>query len=144
MDLTTATLLVVSSASFGRRASWDEDALAQPPPGHRRAFRPAVTSAMDRLFAHMVTPRWLGRAATSVDVPVLSAALRETKDDFDILHGHMVELMSLARAWVAGGKSGQMDAALLRTLVEANMAEGSGKGLSDDELMSNIFVSAGP
>ena len=53
----------------------------------------------------------------------------------------MLEFMSTARAWVLGGKSSELGAALVRTLVEANMAqEGDSKALTDDELISNSFV----
>jgi hypothetical protein len=55
----------------------------------------------------------------------------------------MVELVSLSRAWVVGGKTSKMDAGLLRNLVEANMTQDDDvhhKKLTDDELLSNIFV----
>ncbi len=58
---------------------------------------------------------------------------------------HMLEVVSSARAWILDNKGatkdGKMDAALLRNLVEANLAEGSDyRGLTDDELLSNTFV----
>jgi len=38
-------------------------------------------------------------------------------------------------------KSSELDAALVRNLVEANMAqEGDSKALTDDELLANSFV----
>ena len=53
----------------------------------------------------------------------------------------MLDVIGLARDWIAGGKVTSMDAALLRNLVEANMLNDNGKRhLSDDELLSNIFV----
>lgn len=57
----------------------------------------------------------------------------------------MLDVVSLARAWVSGGKAAEMDAALLRNLVEANMAqEGHFRSLSDEELLSNMFVCGFP
>jgi hypothetical protein len=60
---------------------------------------------------------------------------------YDDLKRHILELISTARAWVLGGKSSELGAALVRNLVEANMAqEGDSKALTDDELLSNSFV----
>jgi len=54
---------------------------------------------------------------------------------------HILDVVGSARDWVAGGKATPMDAGLLRNLVEANMSNEEGKRhLSDDELLSNIFV----
>lgn len=50
----------------------------------------------------------------------------------------MLEVISLARAWIAEGKSTSMDAGLLHNLVEANMFDDG--QLSDDELLSDTFV----
>ena len=53
----------------------------------------------------------------------------------------MLDIIGLARDWIAGGKATPMDAGLLRTLVEANMSNEDGKRhLSDDELLSDTFV----
>ena len=53
----------------------------------------------------------------------------------------MLDVIGLARDWISGGKATPMDAGLLRNLVEANMSNEEGKRhLSDDELLSNIFV----
>ena len=53
----------------------------------------------------------------------------------------MLDVIGLARDWIAGGKETSMDAGLLRNLVEANMSNEEGKKhLSDDELLSDTFV----
>ena len=53
----------------------------------------------------------------------------------------MLDIIGLAQDWIEGGKATAMDAGLLRNLVEANMSNEDGKRhLSDDELLSNIFV----
>lgn len=57
-----------------------------------------------------------------------------------------MEMVSDMRADLVHGandKYSGLNAALLRNLVEANMAqEGDNKRLTDDELLANIFVSA--
>jgi len=53
----------------------------------------------------------------------------------------MLDLISLARAWVSEGKASLTDAALLRNLVEANMTpEDDSRCLTDDDLLSDTFV----
>jgi hypothetical protein len=83
-----------------------------------------------------------------VYIPVIGRIVRDTNHAYEALKLHMVELVSLSRAWVVKGKVSNMDAGLLRNLVEANMAtqedEGAApapyKSLTDDELFSNTFV----
>ncbi|KAJ7100094.1 cytochrome P450 [Mycena belliarum] len=140
-DLVQLTLLVIASAGFGRRASWQED--ATPPPGHTRAFRAAVSTALACLFTRVLTPPWIYALSARVRLPLISPALNETHAAFDALRVHMLDLMSLSRAWVVGGKVADMDAGLLRNLVEANMTEtddAQHKSLTDEEVLSNIFT----
>ncbi|KAJ7774471.1 cytochrome P450 [Mycena maculata] len=142
-DLVQLTLLVIASAGFGRRASWQEDSAATPPPGHKLAFRTAVSTALAYLFIKVLTPAWLNALGARVPLPYLGRILTETGESFDSLRGHMVDLVSLARAWVVGGKVSNMDAGLLRNLVEANMTQADDvhhKKLTDEELLSNIFT----
>jgi hypothetical protein len=95
------------------------------------------------MVTKVLVPGWATRLAQVVYVPFVSSHLVETEESFDSLKMHMLDVVSLARAWIAGGKKTQMDAGLLRNLVEANMEnEGGGaRHLSDDELLSDTFVS---
>ncbi len=80
-------------------------------------------------------------------LPFVSPALKETRESFEALKFHMLDVISLARAWVASGKAVDMEAALLRNLVEANMFEEANvnyKRLTDDELLSNTLVNIFP
>ncbi|KAK0495923.1 cytochrome P450 [Armillaria luteobubalina] len=137
------TLLVISTAGFGRRVSWSEDAAAVPPPGHKIAFRPALTSAISHLIPKVLTPDFIYEFSNWMHLPFVSPALKETRESFEALKFHMLDVISLARAWVASGKAADMDAALLRNLVEANMFEEADfnyKRLTDDELLSNTLT----
>ncbi|KAJ6557960.1 cytochrome P450 [Mycena capillaripes] len=145
-DLLQVTLLVISSAGFGRRASWQENSSTVPPPGHLMAFGPAVFAAVDHLFTKVLTPDWLYALSERTYIPLVGRYVRDTKNAYEALRLHMVDLVSLSRAWVVEGKASNMDAGLLRNLVEANMAtdeEDSAanlhKSLTDDELLSNTF-----
>ncbi|KAJ8482549.1 hypothetical protein ONZ45_g14909 [Pleurotus djamor] len=145
-SLTQLTLLVISSAGFSRRVSWTEDSLAKPPPGHTMAFRPAVTSAIHNTIVKILTPDFLYALSAKVPIPFITPLLRETRESFEALRMHMLEVVSSARARAVtgskGNESGEVkDAALLRNLVAANMAEGADyKGLTDDELLSDTFT----
>ncbi|RDB30006.1 hypothetical protein Hypma_014135 [Hypsizygus marmoreus] len=140
-DFTQVALLVISAAGFGRRASLKEDSNTEPPPGHKRAFRPAVISTLDNLFTKVLTPTWIYDLSDRVYLPFITPTLNETREAFEALRLHMLDVISQARDWIAGGKAASMDAALLRNLVEAN-ADGSAsnKRLSDDELLSDTFT----
>ncbi|KAJ7359620.1 cytochrome P450 [Mycena albidolilacea] len=147
-DLVQVTLLVISSVGFGRRASWQQNASTAPPPGQLMAFGPAVFATVDHLFPKALTPKWLSALSERVYIPVIGRIVRDTNHAYEALKLHMLELVSLSRAWVVEGKVSNMDAGLLRNLVEANMAtqedEGAApapyKSLTDDELFSNTFL----
>ncbi|KAF7296923.1 F-box domain-containing protein [Mycena indigotica] len=146
-ELLQAALLVISSAGFGRRASWAED--GPVPPGHTLAFRQAVSSAVDHLHAKVLTPDWFYALSGRVYVPLVGNVARDTRIAFEAVRVHMQELVGLARAWVIEGKVGNNnEAALLRNLVEANMnapetddGEMGTKTLAEDELLSNTWAS---
>lgn len=70
--------------------------------------------------------------------------LKETRESFEALRHHMLDVIGGARAWIAGGRQEVVDAALLRNLVEANMTQEGDvdvRRLTDEELLSNTFVS---
>lgn len=136
------TLLVISSTAFGRRGTWKafSELNAATPPGEVMAFQPAVTTALSRLLYKVLTPNIAFTVSQNIYIPFVTPLLRETTASFDALRYHMLEVISMARAWVAEGKTFQMDAALLRNLVDANMYE-EGRHITDDELLSNSLVS---
>ncbi|KAF7316111.1 F-box domain-containing protein [Mycena indigotica] len=146
-ELLQAALLVISSAGFGRRASWAED--GPVPPGHTLAFRQAVSSAVEHLHAKVMTPDWFYALSGRVYVPLVGKVARDTRIAFEAVRVHMQELVGLARAWVIEGKvESNNEAALLRNLVEANMnapetddGEMGTKTLAEDELLSNTWAS---
>jgi hypothetical protein len=109
------------------------------------AFGPAVFAAVEYLFPKALTPKWLSALSERMYIPVIGRMVRDANHAYEALKLHMGELVSLSRAWVVEGKVSNMDAALLRNLVEANMededaAANSYKNLTDDELFSNTFV----
>jgi len=142
-DLTQLTLLIVASAGFGRRASWTDDSSTKPPPGHKLAFRAAVSTAISHVFVNTLTPKWIHALSKRVHLPFLGPVLETTRESFEALGLHMLDLVSMSRAWVVGGKASNMDAGLLRNLVEANMTQDDDinhKKLTDDEVLSDIFA----
>ncbi|KAJ7204837.1 cytochrome P450 [Mycena pura] len=154
--LVQATFLVISSAGFGRCASWNEDQAAMPPPGHALAFPTAMAAALTNLHNKVLIPSWLYALCARVGIPIVGRIVRETQAAYDALRAHMLELVALSRAWVVTGKvTGDLDAVLLRNLVKANMAVLDSeetdstqaqahareiKSLTEDELFSNMFT----
>ncbi|KAF7326020.1 F-box domain-containing protein [Mycena kentingensis (nom. inval.)] len=144
-DFAQTTLLIISSAGFGRRASWHDDGV--PAPGHALGFRQAVFEAVRHLQTKVLTPGWLYALSERVYVPLVGRVVRDTQAAYDALRVHMLELVGLARAWVVDGKKidSGAEAGLLRNLVEANMdvPEGGDLGqraLTEDELLSDMFT----
>lgn len=127
--------------------SWASDSDSSPPPGHALSFRSAVTSTTDNIFVKILAPSWLINLSAYIRVPYLSQRLKETEIAFEELRSHLIELISYMRADVADGKKSSasgLNAALLRNLVEANMGQDGDTGhkqLTDEELLSNVFVS---
>lgn len=99
-------------------------------------FHPAVTKAMSRLLYKVLTPKIVDSIATTLYIPLLTPLLKETKAAYDALQYHMLDVVAEARAWVADGKKTEINAALLKNLVEANSEE----AITDDEFLSNTLV----
>ncbi|KAG6852722.1 hypothetical protein C0991_009566, partial [Blastosporella zonata] len=142
-DLTQVALLVIASAGFGRRVSYKEDLNTDPPPGHKLAFRPAVTSTLHHVLTKAVMPKFLWNLSKHVYLPLITPLLTECRESFASLELHMHEVIASARDLIATGKAETMDSALLRNLVQANMLNDdsdTSKHLTDDDLLSNTFT----
>ena len=137
------TLLIIATASFGRRVSWTNDPKAKPPPGYKLTFGSAFMDAVHNVIFRFLTPEWFYQFSSLIRVPYLSPRAQSTKLAFDQLRGHMLDLIASARDEITGGEvSGTSNKSLLRNLVEANMnQDGDSKKLSEGEILSNVFVS---
>ena len=140
---------VICAAGFGQRISRpssSEHQFAHDQHGGTVSFEEAVVSSLNLLVYRAVVPDWVYTFCKRFHIPILSTTLNHVKDTFDVLQAHLMELISLSRAWVAEGKqSNQSEAALLRNLVEANMDielddNKDARQLTDGELLSDIFV----
>jgi hypothetical protein len=116
LSRTQIALLVISSAGFGRHVSMGEDLKAELPSGHTFAFKDAISTALHLIVLKTFTPTWVYRLSGYIHLPFLTPVLDETSRSFEALRGHMLEVISLARAWIADGKSTSQDAALLCNL----------------------------
>ena len=100
-----------------------------------------MSSTLEHMITKVLIPDWIHDLSNKIYVPFISPHLAETRESFDSLRMHMLDIIGLARDWIAGGKVTSMDAGLLRNLVEANMSNEEGKRhLSDDELLSDVYV----
>lgn len=138
-----ATLLILVTAGFGRRVSWTDDLTAERPPGCKLTFRSAVMGSVHNVIFRALAPGWFYQLSSLIKLPYLSSRALLTRLAFDDLRTHMLDLVASARAEITSGeRSGAPGAALLRNLVEANMnQDGDLKGLTEGELLSDIFVS---
>ncbi|TFK46773.1 cytochrome P450 [Heliocybe sulcata] len=154
--MTQITLHVISSAGFGIRIPSTPSA---PPESIKVSessilpFPTALRTTISYLFAKVLTPDFLYDLSASLPcpVPLLSDKLDLTRRAFKDLREHILGVISDARAQMLGsglpmkearGREMAEEGSLLRNLVQANLAEGqSARGLTDDELLSNAFVS---
>ena len=140
-----ATLLILSSSAFGRHNSWNEDSTTHYDISSETkiSYAAAVLAAIDNSVPQVLIPRWLFKLAKQIHIPYLGPFVNETQESFDTLRHHIHELINV-RAWATGDKGVATDAALIRNLVEANLAQEDDalqKRLTDEELISNTFVS---
>ena len=112
------------------------------PPGCTLPFRSAVINSTNSILPRALIPEWLYPILSLINVPYLSSCAMMTRLAFDDLRTHMLDLVASARDDIATGKqSGDSGSALLRNIVEANMnQEGDSEGLTEGEVLSNIFV----
>ena len=140
-----AALLILSSSAFGRHNSWNEDSTTHYDLSTQTkiSYAAAVLAAIDSSVPKVLIPHWLFKLAKQVHIPYLGPFVNETQESFDTLRHHIHELINV-RAWTTGDKAAATDAALIRNLVEANLAQEDDalqKCLTDEELISNTFVS---
>jgi hypothetical protein len=137
-------LLILSSAAFGRHTPWIEDSTPQSSSEKTISYGSAVLAAMDNLIPQVLIPHWLAALVKHVHIPYVGPFVNETRESFETLRHHMYDLITATRTWASGDKTAAMDAALVRNLVEANLAQEDDdlqKRLTDEELLSNTFVS---
>lgn len=48
--------MIIGSAGFGKRTTWDEDLFV--PEGHKMSFRTALSTVCKDLFLKILIPRW--------------------------------------------------------------------------------------
>ncbi|PFH49568.1 hypothetical protein AMATHDRAFT_62875 [Amanita thiersii Skay4041] len=162
--------LVIASAGFGTKIDFnsDMDILKTPPIDRSNSsssnpespvlsFGVSLTTSAKRFFVRLFTPTVIYSIAQRVKIPVVSRVLEETTVGYNSLKWHMQAVISDARDASLKEPVHGIDeqsfesvdapdkdhgAALLRNLVQANMAEEAGldRRLTDDELTSNTFV----
>jgi len=159
---TNVTLLVIASAAFGRRTTWTSASSdIESVSFHSMNFKKAIKTTISCLFLKAFTPPRIYTLSEKIYIPWLTPALNNTRNAFESLRKHMLEIVSDARAAVGtpggkpsiaypasqGKKQNGIKSGLLANLVEANMVYGDDnvtnekrRTLSDEELLSDTFV----
>ena len=135
----TSTQASTSAATFGRRIPYGKVDTTPLLPGHQLQFGEALGTACEQIIFRWATPGWaykLPIARLQVFLSHMGLAYRELED-------HLRGLISDSRAKTSDAteKDEYLQDDLLRRLVAANDVESdTEKRLSDDELLSNVFV----
>jgi hypothetical protein len=98
--------------------------------------------AIENVFFRIAVPPAVLKFLVVFPIPYVSKRVRKIMEAYKTLQAHMLEMISSVRASVnLSIPASTREAVLLKDLVEANARqEGERKHLSDDELLSNIFV----
>ena len=131
-----------SASAFGRPIPYGKEAASTIPPGYQLPFGEALRLASEHMVTRWATPAW----AYSLPIPAVQRLLLRTRLSYTELEGHLRQLIADSRASVGAerttdGTKKALGDDLLRRLVESNALEGDpAKRLTDDELLSNVFV----
>ncbi|KIM26472.1 hypothetical protein M408DRAFT_193558 [Serendipita vermifera MAFF 305830] len=123
-------LMVISAAGFGMRSGW-EDA-EEPPTGHKMTFPTAMSTVLSNfvirlVFSDTMLNLWQGG--------------RKVATAFKELHVYMREMIEERRQSAAAESDSQAD--LFTNLINGTSLEEEekdGDGLTDEELMGNVFI----
>ncbi|KAJ3048626.1 hypothetical protein HK097_010371 [Rhizophlyctis rosea] len=131
-DMMKLALHVISAAGFGKYIDWDADEgyegkKAAIPAGHRLSFVDALQTSVENINLKLVVPKW------AYNLPIKK--LEETQVAFEEFGAYLTDLIRAADAT----KEDQKDN-LLSSLVEATRAGNEGQGLSESEVLGNVFI----
>ena len=149
------TFLVIASAGFGTRIDFNDslDMTAAPVIDNEYTrgsakpmytFGSSLTTSVRGIVIHALTPLFAYPIAKYIPIPFISRMLEHTTIGFSSLKIHMQDIISNARdELLSDGKPRNKDAgaALLKNLVQSNAKEFGRDRLTDDEIMSDTFVS---
>ncbi len=157
--------LVITSAGFGTRIDFNDSLdLTAPPvidneytPGSAKpmyTFGSSLTTAIHGITIRALIPTFAYPIAKYIPIPFLSRMLEETTIGIGSLRMHMQDIISDARNELPGehaekyseprtdsDRNNDPGAALLKNLVKSNTKESGSDRLTDDEIMSDTFVS---
>ena len=129
-SLRALTLFVIASTGFGIHFQRSSHGL--PAPGYTMSFSEALFTALHTFAIKAVVPRWM------YALPI--SKLRQSDTAYTEVRNYIREMIKAVRQGEQDEKTTAPEAAdLFRRLVAAN-EEGEEGRLSDDELISNIFV----
>lgn len=105
----------------------------------------AAELALEMVLPRSLIPEWLLDLGHWIHIPILGPTLRAIRRSYADVKFGLLEIVSNARTQILDGKAATLDAALLKNMVEANMAASAGeedvRQLTDNELLSNSLVS---
>ena len=105
----------------------------------------AAELALEMVLPRSLIPEWLLDLGHWIHIPILGPTLRAIRRSYADVKFGLLEIVSNARTQILDGNAATLDAALLKNMVEANMAASAGeedvRQLTDNELLSNSLVS---
>ncbi|EGN92845.1 hypothetical protein SERLA73DRAFT_163809 [Serpula lacrymans var. lacrymans S7.3] len=129
VDLTLPiALFVIGAAGFGRRISWQEDAII--PPGHKMTFRDSLHIVTTNLAIKLVTPKWAYG---------LNKRLERVGLAFDELERYLYEMIQSRKSGEIKEERHDLFNSLLAANDDMDLNTDEVR-LADSELVGNIFI----
>ena len=116
--------MILIIAGFGNSTSWNED--AELPLGHKLSFTRTLEIVSRDSEYKVLFPRWALN---------LHPRLRETRDGYDELQTHMMELIEERRRW---SKSDDKHDILTKLILASDPDDGDGAALTTAELIAYV------
>ncbi|KAF7194197.1 Cytochrome P450 monooxygenase [Pseudocercospora fuligena] len=128
------TINVLSGAGMGAKVEWNDNANEKPKPGFKMTYIDAVKVIIDAVAGPIILPKWfLDYYPKSLPGHDLMRSLGLAIDEFPI---HTKDLLEAEK--IRTTKLGETSSNIMSQLLKASESEKA--GLSDDEMMGNLFV----
>ncbi|KAK0305678.1 hypothetical protein LTR82_016686 [Friedmanniomyces endolithicus] len=129
---------VLSGATMGSTVPFNESNEDELEPGFRLTYNESVKTVINAFAGPIILPKWFMKSYPSfLPGRQMMQSLGYAMDDFP---AHMKSMLAQERQRTAASKLGQARSNIMSQLLQASEASGAGEGLSQEEMLGNLFV----
>ncbi|KAK0949419.1 hypothetical protein LTR91_026473, partial [Friedmanniomyces endolithicus] len=128
---------VLSGATMGSTVPFNESNEDELEPGFRLTYNESVKTVINAFAGPIILPKWFMKSYPSfLPGRQMMQSLGYAMDDFP---AHMKSMLAQERQRTAASKLGQARSNIMSQLLQASEASGAGEGLSQEEMLGNLF-----